>query len=126
MTLIVVRNMDLNRMITEIKEMPAFPRVGMIASHMGVVRGYSLNGKATRGMEVSFIHDIIDKIIQDTKILEGIVEVLVEVKEGELRVGDEVMAVVVAGDTREHVFPALIEAVDRLKKEATKKREIFS
>ena len=43
---------------------------------------------------------------------------------GKLKVGDEVMAVAVGGDTREHVFPALVKAVDRIKVEATKKREI--
>jgi molybdopterin synthase catalytic subunit len=118
--------MDLNRMINKIKEMPDYPRVGMIASHLGVVRGYSLNNTATRGMEVSFSRSAINEIVQDTKKLRGIIEVLVEINEGELGVGDEVMAVAVAGDTREHVFPALIEAVERLKKEATKKREIFS
>lgn len=126
LTVFVERNMDLNRMMNRIREMPGYPKVGMIASHMGVVREDSLNGTATRGMEVSFSRDIISKIVKDTKMLNGIIEVLVEVNEGELDVGDEVMAVDVAGDTREHVFPALIEAVDRLKMGATKKRKIFS
>ena len=115
--------MDLNQMITRIKRLPAFSRAGMIASHLGIVRGHSLDGKTVTAMEVSFDHDMIDKIVTETKGMNGIIEVLVEVNEGELRVGDDVMAVVVAGDTREHVFPALVKAVDRMKSEATKKRE---
>lgn len=117
--------MDMNRMINKIKGMPAYSQVGMIASHLGIVRGHSLNGKSVKGMEVSFDHDILEKIIKDTKMIDGIIEVLVEVNEGVLSVGDEVMAVVIGGDTREHVFPALVEAVNRLKSETTKKREIY-
>ena len=36
---------------------------------------------------------------------------------------DEVLAVAVAGETREAVFPALVQTVDRLKSEAARKRE---
>jgi len=32
----------------------------------------------------------------------------------------------VGGDIREHVFAALMETVNRLKKEASKKKELFS
>ena len=117
--------MDLNQMIDKIKELPTFSRAGMIATHLGIVRGHSLSGKTVKGMEVSFDHEVIDRIIHDTKELNGIVEVLVDTHEGALQVGDEVMAVAVAGDTREHVFPALVEAVDRMKAEATRKREIY-
>jgi molybdopterin synthase catalytic subunit len=117
--------MDLNLMISSIKKLPAYPQAGMIASHLGIVRGHSLDGKPVKEMEVSFDHNAIEKIIINTKLLEGIIEVLVDYNEGTLRIGDDVMAVVVAGDTREHVFPALIEAVDRMKSEATKKKEIY-
>ena len=118
--------MNLNQMMDKIKQLPEYPQAGMIASHLGIVRGHSLNGKAVSGMEVSFDHNIIETIIHDTRKLSGIIEVLVDFREGALSVGEEVMAVVVAGDTRERVFPALIEAVDRLKTEATRKKEIFS
>ncbi|HDZ23114.1 MAG TPA: molybdenum cofactor biosynthesis protein MoaE [Desulfobacteraceae bacterium] len=117
--------MDLNLMIRRIKELPAYPRAGMIATHLGIVRGHSLNGNAVKKMEVSFDRSIIDNIISETKQIDGIIEVLVDFQEGVLEIGDEVMAVVVAGDTRAHVFPALMHAVDRMKSEATKKREIY-
>ncbi len=112
-------------MINKIKKLPTYPQAGMIASHLGIVRGHSLNGKTVKGMEVSFDHDTIESIIRDIKKLNGIIEVLVDIQEGPLEVGDEVMAVAVAGDTRAHVFPALVEAVDRMKSEATKKKELF-
>jgi molybdopterin synthase catalytic subunit len=50
---------------------------------------------------------------------------MVETVNGTLEVGDDIMAVLVGGDTRENVFPSLIKAVDRIKKEGVKKREIF-
>jgi len=53
----------------------------------------------------------------------GIAEVLVETRQGRLNVGEEILAVVVAGDIRENVFPALVSAVNRIKKEASRKKE---
>jgi molybdopterin synthase catalytic subunit len=43
--------------------------------------------------------------------------------EGERRVGDDVLLIVVAGDIREHVLPVLEETLNRLKSEAVIKKE---
>jgi len=40
-----------------------------------------------------------------------------------LKVGEDVMYVVVAGDFREHVFDAMIAAVNRIKADVTSKTE---
>jgi molybdopterin synthase catalytic subunit len=118
-------SVDLSRMIQIIKEHPDYPKIGMIASHLGVVRGTSLNGKRVKGIDVRFDKNSVQKIISDIKEMTGIVQVLVETSGGRLKVGEEVMAVVVAGDTRDHVFPALMNAVNRLKAEAATKKEIL-
>lgn len=117
--------MDLAGIIQAFKEHPDYNKMGMIASHLGVVRENSLTGGEVQGIEIVFDRNMIDSIINEIKRMTGIYQVLVEVSEGTLKVGDEIMAVVVGGDTREHVFPALIEAVDRIKKHGGKKREIF-
>jgi molybdopterin synthase catalytic subunit len=57
--------------------------------------------------------------------LSGIFEVLVETCDGRLNVGDDIMAVVVGGDTRENVFPALMDTVNRIKAEGAQKKENF-
>jgi molybdopterin synthase catalytic subunit len=88
-----------------------------------VVRETSLNGGIVKGIEVQFNEDVIKEIVHDAKRLPGIIHVLVETSDGRLKVGDEIMAVVVGGDTREHVFPALIDTVDRIKKHGAKKKE---
>ena len=116
--------MDLSKMIQTLKEHPDYPKMGMIASHLGVVRETSLNGDRVKGIEVIFDKDAVSKIILKIKQMPGIVDVLVGTSGGRLEVGDEIMAVVVGGDTREHVFPALIEAVDRIKREGASKKEI--
>ena len=115
--------MDLQGMIEQLKNHPESKKIGMIASHLGVVRGTTRGGENVSEIDVGYNYENIDNIINYIKSLAGIVDVLVEVNEGRLRVGEEIMAVAVAGDIRENVFPALVETVDRIKKEASKKRE---
>ena len=117
--------MDINNMIETLKEHPDYAKMGMIASHLGVVRGTSLNGKEVTGIEVVFDQDAVDRIVRDTMEMDGIVEVLVNTPGGRLEVGDEVMAVMVGGDIRDHVFPALVTTVNRIKTEASTKKEFF-
>ncbi len=117
--------MDLNKMMERLKAHPEHEKIGMIASHLGVVRGVSRNGRGVSGIEVKYDHEMIDSIIKDIKKLPGIIEVLVHTNEGHLNVGDQILAVAVAGDLRENVFPAFIETVNRLKEEASKKKELF-
>ncbi|MGD8229224.1 MAG: molybdenum cofactor biosynthesis protein MoaE [Desulfobacteraceae bacterium] len=118
--------MDLNKMVKTLKAHPENEKIGMIASHLGIVRGVSRNGRDVSGIQVEYDHKIIDNIVNEIKVLPGIIEVLVDINEGRLKVGDPILAVAVAGDLRENVFPALIETVNRLKKEASKKEELFS
>ena len=117
--------MDINRMIQTVKKHPDYPKMGMIASHLGVVRETSLDGRKVTGIEIGLDRSIIDNIVSEIKEMPGIIEVLIEVGEGTLKVGDEIMAVAVGGDIREHVFPALASVVDRIKREGTTKKESF-
>ena len=117
--------MDMNKIIETLKEHPDYAKMGMIASHLGVVRGASLNGKKVSGIEVVFDQDAVDRIVRDTRDTDGIFEVVVNTSSGPLKVGEEIMAVVVGGDIRDHVFPALMTAVNRIKAEASKKKEFF-
>ncbi len=118
-------DMDLNKMIDSMKRHPEYEKMGMIASHLGVVRGTSRDGQMVSGIEVAYDHDAVKRIVIDAKSLPGIVEVLVDTNEGHLKVGNEILAVAVGGDIRENVFPALAETVNRIKKEAVKKKEMI-
>lgn len=112
--------------INRIKDHKDSNKMGMIASHLGIVRGNSLNGKEVKAVEVVYNRKIIDEIINEIKSMDGIVEVIVEINEGRLNVGDELMFVAVGGDIRKNVFPALIKTVDLLKTRASNKKEIFT
>jgi len=115
--------LDLNKMIDIIKGHPDFHKAGMIASHLGVVRSFSRNGKAISGLYIEFDKGKIEEIMRDIKSRSGIVDIIVETSPGYHKVGDSILAVMVAGDIRENVFSALIDAVNRLKKEASTKKE---
>lgn len=115
--------MGLTQMIDTLKNHPDYPSMGMIASHLGVVRQTARDGGPVSGIRVTFDRDVVQDIVRNTKEMDGIIEVLVETYEGDLKVGDEIMAVVVGGDIRDHVFPALIHAVDAIKKKGAVKKE---
>jgi len=115
--------MDIGKMIEHIKGHPAYRNVGMIASHCGIVRSFSRDGRRVTGMDVHFHEEKIKEILDDIKSRPGIVEALIDTKRGHLTVGEEFVAVLVAGDTRDHVFPALFDAVNRLKAEAVTEKE---
>ncbi|MCP4664960.1 MAG: molybdenum cofactor biosynthesis protein MoaE [Deltaproteobacteria bacterium] len=117
--------MNIDEIIKNLKAHPDYGKMGMIASHLGVVRGASLSGKKVTGIEVIFDQDAVNRIVRETNEMDGIVAVVVHTSRGRLNVGDEIMAVVVGGDTRDHVFPALVSAVNRIKAEAARKKEFF-
>jgi len=117
--------MDKDKLLEKIRKHPDFHRIGMVASHLGIVRGHSRDGRKVTAVEVSYDMDSLDYIVNHIKSMPGIVEVIVEVKTGTLKVGEEVLYLAVGGDIRENVFPALVKGVDMIKKDAVKKMEIF-
>ena len=74
--------MDLNEMIQTIKANPNFHNAGMIASHIGVVRSFSRDGKPVQGVDVEFDHEKIQEIVGDIKSLPGILDILVDSNSG--------------------------------------------
>lgn len=115
--------MNLSALIEKVKRRPDFNRAGMILTHTGIVRGSSRDGSPVMEVEVRADHEALARVIADMKMRPGIIDVLAEVRDGRLEVGEEIMNVVVAGDIRENVFPVLIDAVNRIKAEVTKKQE---
>lgn len=116
--------MDLNIFIDQIKRRPDYAKVGMILSHLGVVRATSRDGRAVRGLRVALDLDKLDEVIARHKERDGIVEILVQINaDRDLRVGDDVMGLVVAGDVRENVIGTMAELIDDIKGKVTKKTE---
>ena len=100
-------------------------KIGMIACHLGIVRGHSRDGRKVAAVEIAYDMESVNRIVQQIKKMPGIVDVLVNAKSGRFNVGDEILYLAVGGDIRENVFSALIKGVDMLKKEAGSKKEFF-
>jgi len=120
-----IKNKDIHKIIEKLQKSSNASKMGMIATHLGIVREKSRDGRKVYGIQVTYDHESLDEIIHDIKRLPGIFEVMVETNEGRLMVGDIIMFVAVGGDIRENVFPALVETVDRIKKESSRKKEFF-
>ncbi len=118
--------MTLQQMVKTIKARPDFDKVGMIACHNGVVRATSRDGRNVKGLKIQVDHVALETILEEMHQRQGIIEVAVHLFEGYREIRDDVMLVAVAGDIREHVFPVLEETVERLKREATSKKEYFN
>lgn len=113
----------LDRMIDSIKNNPEYEKVGMILCHNGVVRGYSKDGRKVKGLKVKLDKTKLINLINRIKNKPGIIDVLVDIREGKLKIGEDIMFVVIAGDIRENVFPALKEAVNSIKSDILQKEE---
>jgi molybdopterin synthase catalytic subunit len=98
-------------------------KVGMILCHNGVVRGTSRAGEPAEYLDIDLDEAAWQRVLDDSRRAPGITAVEAYLFTGRRHVGQDVMFVVVAGDIRENVFPVLETTVNRLKKEAVKKRE---
>lgn len=115
--------MDINKVVAEIRNHPDIKNAGMVLVHLGLVRSFNLKGQKVDALNVKPDLDKAEKIRTELLKRKGVVEVVVRLNEGELTVGDPIMIAAVAGDTRETVFPVLQELIERIKTEASEKKE---
>jgi len=120
---------DINKAIAELKSEPGFAdNVGMILVHNGVVRGWSrvADHSAVTDIEISADLDKVEEIRKEIEAREGIWRAVAQAKTGRMKPGDDVLLLIVAGDIRENVKPALADFLDRVKAEAFTKRETLA
>ena len=117
--------MDISRTIADMKQDPAFAEnVGMVLIHNGTVRGWSRGDRSPISqLEVVADQIKVEQIRSEIEQMEGIYKVVVEACSGVMQPGDDLLFLVVAGDIRENVKPALALMLDRVKAEAIKKKE---
>lgn len=119
--------MDINALIHQIKQRYDYDKVGMILCHNGVVRGTSRDGRRVSGLRVKVNHEKLQKVVTEQKDRAGIIDILVHINENQdLNVGEDVMALVVAGDIRENVIKVLSETLNAIKSSVTTKTEYFT
>ncbi len=120
--------MDISKKIAEIKQLPGFEEnVGMILIHNGTVRAWSRNDHSkVLSVKVQANHRRIEEICEEFEKREGIFKVFAHANEGELKPADDLLFLIVAGDIRENVKPALADLLDKVKKEGVSKEEIIA
>lgn len=118
--------------LREAKASPDASKIGMYLSHNGVVRETAraavregdAGAAPVRGMALSYDKEKVDAAVRETYDLEGVYFVKVWLNEGELRVGDDIMYVLVGGDIRPHVVDALQFLVGKLKSTCVTETEL--
>ena len=118
--------MNLTQLIERIKQHPDYPKVGMILCHNGVVRATSRDGRRVSGLRIVVDHEKLRQVVETYKSRAGIVEILVHINgDVDLKVGEDVMYIVVAGDIRENVISTLQDTLNTIKTTVTQKTQYF-
>ena len=110
--------------LAEIKTGPHASGIGMLLIHNGVVRGHSRAGDPVGGMILHVDLGRLEQALESARAKDGILEVRAWINEGNLSVGDDMMYVLVAGDIRPHVIPALEDLVAEIKSEVVIEEEL--
>ena len=118
--------------LREAKADPSASKVGMYLTHNGVVRGTAKaqvrngadNTTPVTGMVFSYDQEKVDAAVAETYKLDGIYYVRVWLNKGELKVGDDIMFILIGGDIRPRVVDGLQYLVGRLKNECVQETEL--
>ncbi|MBC7292755.1 MAG: molybdenum cofactor biosynthesis protein MoaE, partial [Thermoleophilia bacterium] len=76
-------------------------------------------------MNLSYDRQRLEDVVSRIKAMPGVVAVRAWINEGRLKVGDDIMYALVAGDIRENVFGALQELVRLIKSEVVTEQEFL-
>ncbi len=115
--------MGLQKLVEKVKSHPDIHQAGMILAHNGVVRATSRDGSPVEKIEVRADNEALERILDEYRRKEGIIDIRAEVREGTLHPGDDIMYLVVAGDFRENVIPVMTDLINAVKRDVTAKRE---
>ena len=118
--------------LKEAKAHPSAAKIGMYLTHNGIVRETAKaavrngeeNTKPVTGMLFSYDAEKVEAVIADTYRMDGIYYIKTWLNEGELKVGDDIMYVLIGGDIRPHVVDALQYLVGRIKNECVSETEL--
>ncbi len=125
----------LDDLIKRIRQEPQIRKAGAIGTFTGIVRELDGDTKTDRLEFEKYEPEaskVLEKIREDLKQKEGILEVLIHHKTGVLEAGEDIVYIVIASAHRTELFPALSEAIERIKadapiwkKEITEKEEFW-
>jgi molybdopterin synthase catalytic subunit len=110
--------------LAEVKKKADPEGLGMVLVHNGVVRGTSKQGKPVGGMNLSYDEEKLRRLVSEQKRKDGIVDIKVWINRGKLKVGDDIMLVLVAGRFRTDVVPVFESLLSSIKGEIVNEREL--
>ena len=113
----------IEKWIDEVKSGSDFRELGMILIHNGIVRSTAKDGKPVAGMHLTYDRKKLDILVDTFGKRDGIVVVKAWINEGHLKVGDDIMFVLVAGKLRKYVLPTFEELVSRIKRDVVSEEE---
>jgi molybdopterin synthase catalytic subunit len=124
---------SIDEWLKEAKNDPASFQEGMFLVHNGVVRQTPKakvrkgidDGSTVIGMEFTYDAAKVDSAIAETYEMEGIFHVKVWLNEGQLKLGDDIMYVLIGGDIRPHVVDALQFLVEKIKTQCVREIELI-
>ncbi|AKB75429.1 Molybdopterin-guanine dinucleotide biosynthesis protein MobB [Methanosarcina lacustris Z-7289] len=111
----------LDALIKKIRKNLTIRKVGAIGTFTGIVRELAGEEKTARLEFEKYEPEAskaLDKIRDEIKQKEGILEVLIHHKTGVIEAGEDIVYIVIASAHRTELFPALSEAIERVKAEA--------
>jgi len=114
----------LKEWIDEVKKATDPAELGMILVHNGVVRGTSKQGEPVRRMRLTYDNVKLQRLVDENKKKEGIVDIRVWINEGELDVGDDIMVLLVAGRFRTDVLPVFETVLSTIKNRIVSEQEL--
>ena len=110
--------------VKEIRQATNPEELGMILVQNGIVRGISRSGKPVHGMKLSHDEKKLKSVIPIFKQRKGIVEVKVWINAGNLKVGEDIMLLLVAGRFKTDVLPIFEELLAFVKNEIVTEEEV--
>lgn len=111
----------LQALIKKARKNPSIRTAGAIGTFTGIVRELAGDEKTSRLEFEKYEPEAskaLDKIRKEIKQKEGIQEVLIHHKTGVIEAGEDIVYIVIASGHRTELFPALSEAIERIKAEA--------
>ena len=120
--------------LREAKAAPGAAGCGMYLVHNGTVRETARakvredaeNTAAVTGMRFSFDAEKVEAAVAAARQLPGIGYVRVWLNEGTLKLGDDIMLVLIGGDIRPRVVDALQSLVGTIKNECVREEEVYA
>ncbi|MCR5785424.1 MAG: molybdenum cofactor biosynthesis protein MoaE [Eubacterium sp.] len=124
---------SLDKLLEEAKNDASSAKCGMYLTHVGIVREDAKakvrenkeNTKPVVGMEFSYDEEKVNAAIKSAMEMDGIYFVRVWLVSGKLKVGDDIMRVLIGGDIRPHVIEGLNALVGEIKNNCVGEVEIY-